>query len=225
MQFMRIIYPSMKTPLLFLTAMLIFAACDDYSELNNLDKKLDYKNYQYQGSFSLPLGNTVMSLETAGINLPYGWQNFPFELNRLDTIKFEKVINFDFSNTMGDTDKIKYLLFRVIASNEFPAALTFQIYFADAFKVVRTSLSVLEFKVEPAKLDTSGTVKKEGALIQEVELDRDTYRKFGDIKFLILKENIKNDTTQSKYLKFYKNLLINIDLGFRVDFDFNVKNL
>jgi hypothetical protein len=50
--------------------MLVFAACDDYNELTRLDKRLDYKNYQYKGSFSIPLGNTAINLKTAGINLP-----------------------------------------------------------------------------------------------------------------------------------------------------------
>jgi hypothetical protein len=214
----------MKTHLLFLTAMLVFAACDDYSDLNNLDR-LDYKNYQYQGSFSLPLGKTAMNLETAGISLPDSFKYFPDRLESFDTIRFKKVINFDFSNTIGDTDKIRSLMFRVLAGNEFPGALSFQIYFADAFQEIRTSLSPLEFKVDPARLDSSGKVLKQGTLIQEVEIHRDTYRQFGDIKFLIIKESLRNDTSQFKYLKFYNNLLINVYLGLKVDFDFNVKNL
>jgi hypothetical protein len=214
----------MKTSLLFLTVMLIFAACDDYDELNNLDK-VDYKNYQYQGSFSIPLGNTAINLDSAGIDLPPGWQNYPSVLQYLDTIKFEKEIYFDFSKTMGDTDKIEAIWFRVIANNDFPAKVTLQIYFADSLKVISKSLSKLEFALEPAILNYSGHHVFRIIFYHEEKLDHETIRKFGDLKYIILKEYFLIDDSQLDYFVFYKDLQINIDLAFRVDFNFNVKSL
>jgi hypothetical protein len=223
MQDMQLINPSMRTSLIFVTAVLIFTACDDYDELNNLDK-VDYKNYQYRGSFSIPLCNIAITLDSSGLDLPPGWQNAPSLLYLVDTFKFEKAIYFDFSKTMGDTDKIETIWFRVFANNDFPNELSFKIYFADSFKVIRESLSELEFKFEPATLNAYGKHIKHGFFYHEVKMERETIRKFGDIKFLILKEYIINDPSQKEYYQYYKFLQINIDLAFRVDLNFNVKN-
>jgi hypothetical protein len=214
----------MKTPLLLITALLVLSGCDDYNDLYKLDR-VDYNNYQYRGSISIPLGNTNISLSTEGINLPEGWQQSPQLLNFIDTIWFEKYVYFDFSTTMGDTDKIEAVWLRIIANNDFPAEMRFQIYFADTFKVIHDSLSKEELKFAPARLSYYGKHIRNGVFYHEEKLERETIRKFGYIKYLILKEYIIIDNSQIEYFIYYKDLQINIFLAFRVDFNFNLKNL
>jgi hypothetical protein len=231
MQDMRIKYPFMKTPLLFLTAMLIFAACDDYNELNNLDK-LDYKNYQYKGAFALPIGNSILNLQDMGINMPEGWDTITNTeiLNQvLDTIRIIKmkyVVAFDFKKIVNDISRVDSLTMRVKATNEFPSGIQVLITVANADTnfldyITRTPLIIDSAKVTVNNQPPIPYIKDPS----DVPFEKSQYMRWGDVKFIIISIDMENQNADPALYRNYKFYNVGIEMAFRIYFGYNTKDL
>ena len=195
-------------------------SCEKQDDFSNI-----YANYQYNGAFSVPIGNTDATLKEFGIELPANWEEKPDSLKSPKTIKISDTLSFDFLSTIKDTSKVRQLALAVIASNDFPAEVKLKISFTNS------SLSKVDdipdsIKIENAIINNNnGTVIKRGTTLQYIVIPRSNFKNWSTIRNLILNGYIKNEKIDTSLYKYYKNYHLKVDLGLQIDFDFNIGKL
>lgn len=187
---------------------------DDYSKI-----KVDYN---YKASFSIPVGDTSLLLAKDGIHLPPLWLKFPMLLDSIDTIWISKSIQYNFSKIIFDIDKINALWLNLLTVNDFPNGAAIYLYFADGQMIIRDSLKNGLINIPSAKVAKNGSVIEKGSYLQEIEISKDQFQSWGNIRNIIFKGYITNqDTSVYNLLKYYPNYKLFIGMGLRVDLDFN----
>lgn len=184
---------------------------DDYSKL--------LIDYRYQASFSLPIGDSSLNIENNGIDLPFNWQ-VDTVLEKLDTIKLQQVMIFNFVNSVKNVDYIKQLFLRIVAQNEFPSGVHLILFFADSSNFILDSLTDEKITIEPANVDSIGRVIAPGDTIEDIEVIKEHYLKWTDVRSIIVVGYIFKNTKYRNLYKYYKNYNLKIEMGFRVDFDY-----
>lgn len=183
---------------------------DDYSKL--------LIDYRYQASFSLPIGDSSLNIQNNGIDLPPAWQVDTI-LEKLDSIKLQQLIPFNFVNSVRNVDYIKNLFLRVVIHNEFPAKAYLFLYFADSLNSIVDSLSNDSIKISSANIDSLGKVIEPGYTLQDLEVIRDHFLKWNNVRSIVVVGYILKNTKYRNLYKYYKDYNLKIEMGFRVDFD------
>jgi hypothetical protein len=192
---------------------LILASCEKQDDYNKL-----LLDYQYQGSFSLPLGDTILTIKNNGINLPSNWQTDTI-FEKLDSIELHQKITFDFIGSVSSVDYIGRLILRVISTNEFPAEAHFNLYFADSLNALIDSLPNEKIIILPSYNDSLGRVIDHGYNIQDFEVINEHYIKWTNVKSIILNGYILKNTKYRNLYKYYQNYKLKIIMAVRIDFD------
>jgi len=206
---------------LLIPGLIILFSCektDDFSKIS--------KDYQYQGSFSLPIGSDSMSLEVMGINLPHNdWIDSPEFLQTIDTIKLKGVIAFDFSNTFSESSRIKRLQIRMVGNNDFPTDIYISAFLADKDSIPLDTLG-LKIKIDPSLVDPgTGIVSHKGPIKEYFEITSSRFQKWDSVKNIIIDIKIIKLLGLLQLYQYYNNYRLNIEMGLQVDLDFNVKPL
>jgi hypothetical protein len=197
----------------FLLFSLIFASCekqDDYSKL--------LLNYHYQGSFALPIGDSSLSIQNNGVNLPPDWQ-FDTILENVDTIKLQQIIAFNFKNSVSHIEYIKRLVLRVVTTNDFPAEAQLLLYFADSLSNNVDSLTDVKITIAPASVDSMGRVINAAYSIQDIEIIKEHFNNWSNVSRIYVIGYISNQKKQKELYKYYKFYKLKVEMGFRVDLD------
>lgn len=208
-------------PILLLLFALICIRCE---EIDDPDKiKLDY---QYKGNFSLVAGQSFITLETTGTNLDPNWMIFPDSLLRIvDTIKFYDVVPFDLYGIVGQKKFVKSIRFIGIINNEFPTYDFINFYFADHNEFKIDSLETYKFSIKPATFINDSTFNKTGKENIDMPFSSNVFKKWDEIKYIVISGEIVNDITKFSQFKYYHLFKIIINLAIQVEFDFNLNEL
>jgi hypothetical protein len=191
---------------------LILFSCEQQDDYNKL-----VIEQHYLASFSLPIGDTSMSIERNGVNLPPDWQ-IDTVLEKLDSIRLQQQMPFAFLNSITNINDIQNLVIRVVVTNEFPAEANIVFYFADSFLNVVDSIPGSRF-ISAANVDSTGKVITPGYTIQDIDVIKDHFNKWAGVQNILINGYIKNTFKYRKLYKYYKNFKLNVEMGFRVDFD------
>lgn len=194
---------------------LIILSCekpDDYSKT-----KIDYR---YQASFSIPVGDTNLNIERNAVNMPLLWQTYPMLIKTIDTIRFRHTIEYNFSKIIFEIDKIKLLRFSVLTLNDFPAEAAIYLYFADSMDNVRDSLKNGLIIIPNAEIANDGSIIKRGNHLQNIEINKDQFQNWGNIRNIIFNGYITNMGQDTNLYKYYSKYNLFIGMGLQVDFDF-----
>jgi hypothetical protein len=184
------------------------------------------KDYQYHAVFSRPIETVNLGLKNAGNELPTGWEQDPSLLEELAVIELNQTIPFDFQVTLGNSNKIDSLVFRIVAQNDFPAKINLQLYFADASHKVIDSLITNnnQYIITPATISDSGTVLVKG-LTQpqylDISVSHNRINNLENINYIIIAGLIQNNVPNNEFYKYYNTFSLYFEIGVRVYFDFN----
>jgi len=195
---------------IILIVTLILISCekqDNYSKL--------ILDYRYEGSFSLPIGDTSLNIENNGRNLPPDWK-IDTILQDLDSIELQQKMTFNFLNSIKEVSYVRKLILTVAVTNEFPAEAHLMFYFADSLNNIIDSLSGKKF-ISPSNIDSTGKVISAGYTVQDIEIIQNHYDKWGRVQSINVSGFIIK--TSTNLYKYYKNYKLKIAMGFRVDFD------
>ena len=211
----------MKTIVKFILITLCLSGCDTIDDPNKIDP-----DYQYQGSFSIVVGQSFINLKDMSITLDPNWQIFPDSLLRLvDTIKFRDAIPFDLTGIVGPKTYVKSLLFKGNATNQFPTNEQITFSFADQNKIPVDSLDAYCISINSATFVNDSAVKDYGAAAISIPVNQKVFIKWDEIKYLLIEGKLINNITKFSQFGYYPQFRININLAVRVDFDFNLNDL
>jgi hypothetical protein len=204
---------SKQATFILLLFTLIFAACekqDDYSKI--------LLNYHYQGSFALPIGDSSLSIKNNGINLPPDWQ-IDSILEKLDSIKLQQIVTFNFKNSVSHIEYIKRLVLQVVTTNDFPAEAKLLLYFADSTNSIVDSLSDAKITILPATVDSVGRVISARYSVNYIEVIKEHFNNWSNVNRIYVVGYIMNQAKQKKLNKYYKDYKLKVEMGFTVDLD------
>lgn len=202
--------------ILFFSSLYLFISCektDDYSKL-----KLDYA---YDGSFSLPIGDTSLSLSNNGYRLPNNWSNLPDELlQQIDTFPIRSSVNFSFINPISSLNYIQQIIFRLDAQNEFPLEIQMKFFFVSA------DGSVLDTLIEPiiiphAKIATNGAIIENGEKLIDIKILENHFFKWLHVTNMVVYAYLINNREAINYYRYFPDYKLDLNMGFRVYFDFD----
>jgi hypothetical protein len=202
----------------FLFIALVFSACekiDNYSKIR--------KDYIYQGAFSLPVGDMIMTT-TVAIKAPYGWWLDSSIFKTWKIIQLEDELPFSFKEALLDTSKIDSLVFKLIILNYFPDTATFKISFTDSTGSVTDSLLSKPIVLPPAK--TVVLPNNSTQPTYYVTIPHSRIANLGETKNLLLDTYINNYRFDSTVYKNYANVnftgySLSLRMGVRVFLKFN----
>lgn len=159
---------------------------------------------------------SVLELEVL-VELPL-W-GYIYNFYRHDTIKF------DMSDIYDEWNPIYRALARIDIQNGLPIEAFGQVYFADAdYKILDSVFYTYEERLlAPANVDANGKVLNFERKVTKIELDHKRLEKIKPTKYLIIggQANTTNAVNQEP-VRIYDDYRIIFDLGFEVDFEFDV---
>ena len=208
---------------IFLIGITILYSCDkpdDYSKIS--------KDYPYQGSLSLPVGKSELSMQFMGVNLDTSWLRFPDSiLSKLPAIKLNDTIPFDITS-LGQIEDIKELIFFIQLINDFPMQDTIKLLLADKNKNITQNITPQPISIDSATFSAQDSFPSKNPATKNVQpliFNRDSLKNWTDAKYIIINATLKNDFTHKKLYKYFRYYYLHVDIAIQVDFDFNLKNL
>lgn len=192
-------------------------ACETQDDFGKLSK-----SYQYRGKFALPIGTSTLTMDNYPIDLPEHWDTIPLLIDIIkDDLTLSDTVPFDFTQNIGQNDKIKELTFTIVSKNEFPASALVTAKFVDNdFNI----LDQVTNNVNGAELNNDGTVAKAGTSINTDTLNHERIQNMAETKYLIITTKINNNVNES-FFKHYNKLRVIFESGFTVEFDFNTNSI
>jgi hypothetical protein len=197
-----------------LLLILSFYFCEKTDDFNKL--KVDYP---YKGSFSIAIGDTSLNLPNNGYGLPEGWQNLPETMiQNIDSFPLRSEISFSFIKPISNLNYIKRLILRIQSKNEFPAEIHLRFYFFTDGEILD---SLTETVVVPkAIIGADSLPVQKGEKLQDIEIAREHFERWLSVNNILVSAYIINNPEAIKYIRFFNNYKLEMDMGFRVDFDF-----
>ncbi len=205
----------------FFLIVITFLSCDKPDNFDNIAF-----DYQYKGSFSFVIGNSNLNLKNNGKNLPTDWINYPEKLAITDSIKlstyFYLNIN-DISIDKSDTI-INFIEFKIRGNNEFPVSASVTCYLADSLKNIINNEEIFNINIDPATVNDSTIVSTTTFyVIKSFSLKE--IKKWQKVRYFFISVVLNNQNKNNDGFKYYENLNIQVGLGIRVDFNFNLKDV
>jgi len=199
----------------------ILIACEKIDNFSTYSK-----DYQYQAKFSTIIGNTLMTMERFGVDLPPLWNYHPDYLVDVDTIKLRTVVECNLTDSAAVKDKVAQIHLFIDVENEFPSELSADITLAGkALTPIANLDPVLPIKIAAAKVDSS-VVKQKGVGVIEFIIKREDVNSWLGVKYVIVNVKIINkQKLPAKNYKYFSEYKVALEVRAQTDFDFNVKDL
>jgi hypothetical protein len=197
--------------------LIILFSCDKPDTLSKI--KYDYRD---QGSLSLPIGKSKLSMQFMGVNLDTNWLKSPDSiLSKLPAIKLNDTIPFDFITTVVPADQIKELRLFIQLINDFPMNDTLQLFLADKNKNITQKLTPIPIPILEATFNAGDTAPRipTQAEVPPIIFNRKVLKNFKNVKYIIITATLKNDFTHKNLYKYFKNFYLHIEISLQADLD------
>ena len=218
---MQVKFKQLLTLLVFLAAFILIISCDKPDDLS----KINY-DYQYQGSLSMPVGKSKLSMKLNS-TIDTSWLSFPdLVLPKILTIPLNDTIPFDFTS-LRQVNKIKKLILFLHLSNDYPMVDKFQLFLANGDKVVTQNITPKLIIIEAAIFkgnDVAPSIPAQKTP-EPIIFNRDSRNNWTDVKYFIINGTLTNDFTHKNLYKYFKNYYLHVDIALQADLDFNTKDI
>ena len=186
---------------------------DDYSKLS--------KNYQYKGEFALAIGRSYLNLENAGVNLPLGWELVP-SLLKTQVIELQDTFSFDIKSIVAKNEYIESIRFNFQIANEFPTKSDLTFLITDASAVLIDTLFRTKDIAAATYVDNNLIAS---TLSTSIFVDSTRIASWKNARFIIISGKINNDSITDQQFQQFPNHKLNIEIGARIKFNFNLQDL
>lgn len=182
-------------------------------------------NYQYNGSFSLPVGTDTFAIKQL-TSLANG--SVPISIIRkMPSFSITETFDFNIQSNIGEANRLKSLIVYFEIENYYPFQLTAPLVFLNERNIPIPVLTELNTNVaiKAATFSGNGKISEPHKQILKLTFSKKQCAKLQNAKKLFLQITINNSNNQSIPDEAYINLskyYIICKLGTNLNFDFNI---